>query len=137
MVNQEKDSKLFRHYFVEIAEQDDHVYVDEHKLDEQDKFSIGQVFNYDNVRQVLATCFKNRSNNARAQIWLSMAGIFVYLFVLMSVPAFEFQFYQKMYNWDATDMSFWESVGLIANSVFVLISTSILIRVCIKIGVLK
>lgn len=129
-INQEKDIQLFKDYFCRNAvpnvmpEESD-----KHSTGERNVFSIRQIVNCKNVRQVMITCLKKRPKRGRAQIWLSMAGIFLYLFILMTVPAFEFQFYQKVYKWDAKDMSFWESIGLIANSVFVMISTPILIRV--------
>ena len=95
----------------------------------QRRHAIRLLFDLNNVKEVFVTCFKKRPDNARAQIWLVIAGIFTYLFVLVFVPSFEFQFVEKIYHWDAQDFSYWESIGLVANCVFVLTMTPLLIRV--------
>ena len=135
-INQNKDKRIFDKNFGRLTDTDN----DQKEEEGEDKYNrprnrrhaLRMLFDWRNVREVFITSFKKRPNNSRAQIWLIIAGIFTYLFVLVFVPTYEFQFVEKIYNWDAKDYSFWESMGLIANCIFVLTLTPLLTQVTIS-----
>ncbi|CAG2103819.1 unnamed protein product [Medioppia subpectinata] len=140
-INQDKDRQCFYRHFGHKSTVDGRdVTTDEDSSEGEDRNKHSQqsmttgralrlLFDWRNVRDVLITAFKPRPVNARAQVWLVIGGIFCYLFVLIGVPSFEFQFYEKIYGWDAQDFSAYESIGLVANCLFVLTFTPIVIRV--------
>ena len=104
-------------------------YKDKDIRDIPQKHLLRLLFDTNNVKEVFVTSFRKRSDNSRAQIWLIIGGVFTYLFVLVFIPSFEFQFVEKTYRWDAQVLSHWSSISLIANVVFVLTSTPLLTQV--------
>ncbi len=62
---------------------------------------LKQLFDLNNVRDILHTCIKPRPNKARAQIWLLFLSIFCVLLSYMGGMIILWQYVEKLFSWSA------------------------------------
>jgi hypothetical protein len=133
-IDQQHDSKEFEDNFGEKSSNSKKDLIIENSLDvkQNSENPIKLLFNLRNVKEIVMTCIKKRDNYVRAQIWLTILSMFCNLFITMSPMAFQFQFAEEIYEWDAQKYSYVFSVGTITHTVIMMIVTPIFIKVGIN-----
>ena len=137
MINQRNDRNLFQEYFPETRPLMKQKLIEEENDLAQNCYDnthpLRLLFDIKNVKEIVMTCLKKRDGYVRAEIWLIIGGMFC-AYVLGSGPGvFFFQFAEKIYKWDAEIWTLVSSIGMMANSLVVILITPILIKVNITI----
>ncbi len=89
---------------------------------------LKQLFDLNNVRDILYTCIKPRPNNARAQIWLLFLSIVCVLLSYLGGMLILWQYVEKLFSWSA---KYYSNVNSLV-SVFTILSLAIIIPVFVK-----
>ena len=134
-VNEKRDIKEFRKRFhmkedIEMQKKGQQV------CDKQQQFNDNKhihplklLFNFENVRDIVKTCCKPRTNYIRLQIWLLYLSMLCYLMAHMGTTVFLFPFVQKIYQWNSETYSNASAIGNVIQALATLLIAPILIKV--------
>ncbi len=85
------------------------------EISSDDKLAMLRVFDFDNVKEVLRTCFKSRPNRGRAQIWLLYLSMCAFMISDVKNSPALFPYVEEVFDWNAQQFSTIKSIASIAS----------------------
>jgi PCFT/HCP family folate transporter-like MFS transporter 1/3 len=85
------------------------------QISSDEKLRMFRVFDFDNVKEVLRTCFKSRPNKGRAQIWLLYLSMCTFMISDVKNSPVLFPYVEQVFHWDAQQFSTIKSIASIAS----------------------
>ena len=134
MIDEKSDKLKFAKYFGDQTQNnEDDKYLKlgtvEKEPSEKDKHPIRLLLDINNVKLIVISFLKKRPSHGRAQIWLIQVVLFFGALQQNAPNSFQFQFVEKIYDWNAQTFSYVTSFGKIGNTFMSLVIVPILIKV--------